>query len=228
MIRISIITVVLNDKRGLTKTLKSLGQIDKDTYEHVIIDGGSIDGSLDIVKDFSARIDIVISESDSGTYDAMNKGVLHATGNVICFLNAGDIVLEGYISYPAGCFSVNNDIDYCYAGVILQGRNKNRHYIPGDFSVKTEYLQAMPFPHPGLFVKKLLFDTIGTFDLSKKLTADHEWILRLILSGAKGMRIKHVLVKFSLDGISLSLKTSFEMYQSAVKYGRKHYKASFF
>jgi len=118
MIRISVITVVLNDRCGLIKTLASLSHIDKSSYEHIIIDGGSTDGSLDVLNDFSERIDIVISESDNGIYDAMNKGVLNASGDVICFLNAGDSVLNGYIDHPTDCFSENNDIDYCYAGVI--------------------------------------------------------------------------------------------------------------
>ena len=228
MIRISVVTVVLNDRLGLVKTLESLAHIDKDSYEHVIIDGGSTDGSLDILKGFSERIDIVISESDNGTYDAMNKGVLNTTGNVICFLNAGDTVLNGYISYPTNCFSANNDIDYCYAGVILHGKNKKRLYIPRKVSPTSEYLQAMPFPHPGLFAKKELFDNIGYFDLSKKITADHEWIVRVLFSKAKGMRISHGVVEFNLDGISLSHNTSFEMYQTAIKYGRSKYKALFY
>jgi glycosyltransferase involved in cell wall biosynthesis len=228
MIRISVITVVLNDRYGLVKTLTSLSHIDKDSYEHVIIDGGSTDGSLDVLNNFSERIDVVISESDNGTYDAMNKGVLNATGGVICFLNAGDSVLNGYISHPTSCFSENNDIDYCYAGVILHGNDKERLYIPREVTPASEYLQAMPFPHPGLFAKKELFDNIGYFDLSKKITADHEWIVRVLLSKAKGMRINHGVVKFNLDGMSLSHDTFFEMYQTAVKYGRSKHKAVFY
>jgi len=228
MTRISIVTVVLNDKHGLFKTLESLSNISKASYEHVIIDGGSTDGSLDVVKDFSNRIDVVVSENDNGIYDAMNKGVLNATGNVICFLNAGDRVLNGYISYPTNCFSTDNNIDYCYAGVILHGNKKDKLYIPREINPTSEYLQAMPFPHPGLFVKKELFDRIGYFDLSKKITADHEWIVRVLLSKVRGVRIRHGVVKFNLDGLSLSSNTSFEMYQTAVKYGRSKYKAVFY
>jgi glycosyltransferase involved in cell wall biosynthesis len=228
MVKISVVTVVLNDRCGLVKTLESLSHIDKASYEHVIIDGGSTDGSLDVLKNFSERIDTVISENDKGTYDAMNKGVLNATGNVVCFLNAGDSVLNGYISHPTNCFLANSNVDYCYAGVILHGANKNKPYIPKEFTPASEYLQAMPFPHPGLFVKKKLFDEIGYFNLSKKITADHEWIVRVILSQAKGVRVAVGVVDFHLDGVSLSYNTSFEMYQTAVKHGRVKNKAALY
>ena len=168
MVKISIITAVLNDKYGLTKTLESLVHVEKAYYEHVIIDGGSIDGTLDVIKQFSERVDIVVSESDKGTYDAMNKGVLRASGEVISFLNAGDLALDGYIDYPNECFDSDSSVDYCYAGVLLHGKKRDTHYIPKEFTPSSEYLQAMPFPHPGLFVKKKLFEKVGCFNLSKK------------------------------------------------------------
>jgi len=227
MIKLSIITVTLNDRDGLVKTLESVSHIDKSTYEHVVIDGGSTDGSLDVLKDFSEKLDVVVSESDNGIYDAMNKGVLNSTGNVVCFLNAGDKALDGYIDHPVRIFSKNSSIDYCYGGVLLHG-SRDKTYLPRKICTTSEYLQAMPFPHPGLFVKKKLFNKIGYFDLSKKITADHEWIVRMILSKAKGVAINHSVVKFSLDGASLSHHTSFEMYQTAVKYGRNRYKAGFY
>lgn len=227
MINLSIITVVLNDKIGIFETLTSLKRFDKESYEHVVIDGGSTDGTLDVLKSFSNRVDVLISESDKGIYDAMNKGVLRASESIICFLNAGDVALDGYIDHPVRMFSKNSSIDYCYGGVLLHGK-RDKVYLPRVISATSEYLQAMPFPHPSLFVKKKLFNKIGYFDLSKKITADHEWIVRMILFKAKGVVINHSVVKFSLDGASLSHYTSFEMYQTAVKYGRNRYKAGFY
>lgn len=226
--KITIVTVVLNDSKGIKKTFKSLSSINKSKYEHVVIDGKSTDGTFDFLKKKSERIDILISENDSGIYDAMNKGVKVSNGDIICFLNAGDTVIEGYLDYPLRLFKEFTNIDYCYGGVILKGRKNTLKYIPNFFSDNSEYLQAMPFPHPGLFVRKNIFEEIGYFDLSIKNTADHEWIIRMIKKKYIGERVNHCLVEFKLDGASLHWGSSFEMYRTAIKYGRGRVKSILF
>lgn len=217
---LSIITVVLNDKVGLEQTLNSLINEDKKKYEHIIIDGGSIDGTFEYIKSTNERIDLYISEPDKGIYDAMNKGVMLASGDVISFLNAGDLALNGYVSFAGKC---QFDIDFIYSGIKISGKRMTS-FIPKKFTHNTEFLQAMPFPHPGLFVKKYLFLEIGLFDLNKKITADHEWIVRLIIANKRGLRIESESVQFHLDGLSLSFKTSKEMFDTAIsnKRGRFH------
>ena len=217
---LTIITVILNDRDGLEKTLNSLISENKNNYEHILIDGGSNDGTIEYIKTKIDRIDSFISEPDKGIYDAMNKGVKLASGNIISFLNAGDLALNGYVSCAENCQS---GVDYCYSGIIISGKNLTS-YIPKKISSKTEFLQAMPFPHPGLFVKKYLFYEIGFFNLNKKITADHEWIVRLINANKNGIQIDLESVKFHLDGLSLSFKTPIEMFETALlnKRGRFH------
>lgn len=217
---LSIITVVLNDKVGLEQTLNSLINEDKKDYEHIIIDGGSVDGTVEFIKSIDERIDLYISEPDKGIYDAMNKGVMLARGDVISFLNAGDLALNGYISFAEKCLP---NIDYIYSGIKISG-NRMTSFIPKQFTSNSEFLQVMPFPHPGLFVKKNLFYEIGLFDLNKKITADHEWIVRLIIANKRGLLIDSESVQFHLDGLSLSFQSPKEMFYTAIsnKRGRFH------
>ena len=217
---LTIITVILNDKKGLERTLNSLINEDKNKYEHLLIDGGSNDGTVEYIKTRVDRIDSFISQPDNGIYDAMNKGIKLASGDIISFLNAGDLALDGYVSCAEKCIF---GIDYCYSGIKISGKNLSS-FIPKKISSRTEFLQAMPFPHPGLFVKKYLFYEIGFFDVNKKITADHEWIVRLINANKNGFRIELESVKFHLDGLSLSFKTPIEMFETALlnKRGRFH------
>jgi glycosyltransferase involved in cell wall biosynthesis len=217
---LSIITVVLNDRDGLEKTLNSLMNEDKNNYEHILIDGGSVDGTVEYIKTRFDRIDCLVSEPDKGIYDAMNKGVGLASGAVISFLNAGDLALNGYVSCAEKCTS---GIDYCYSGIKISGKSL-KSFIPKKISSRTEFLQSMPFPHPGLFAKKDLFYEIGFFNLNKKITADHEWVVRLINADKNGIQIEQESVKFQLDGLSLSYRTPIEMFQTALvnKRGKFH------
>ena len=222
---ISIITVVFNNKEGIKKTLHSLRNINSDEFQHIIIDGKSNDGTLDIIKKYEFTNKIVISESDKGIYHAMNKGISLATGNYIVFLNSGDTVTEDFFLVPK--IIKKNKYDFYYSGLIFVGRNRRRS-MPKVFENTSEYMQKMPFPHPGLFAKKSLFDELGSFDLSVRRTADHEWIVRMIKSGKKGKLIEKYLVEFALDGFSLSFYSILEMYKTARKYGRDIFKSTFY
>tara|TARA_Y100000992_G_scaffold301520_1_gene272628 strand:- start:788 stop:1501 length:714 start_codon:yes stop_codon:yes gene_type:complete len=213
---ISIVTVVYNNRDGLKKTLKSLKKLQSDKFEHVLIDGGSKDGTLDIIKKYDFANKVFLSESDRGLYDAMNKGLSLANGDYVIFLNSGDTVTNDFFEISELLYK--EKFDYYYSGVIFEGKKINYHmpkYNHGD-----EYLQKMPFPHPGLFVKKTIFNEIGNFDIKKKRTADHDWIVRLINSRKKGLLIRQYLIKFKLDGMSLSYLSTVEMYITARNHGR--------
>jgi glycosyltransferase involved in cell wall biosynthesis len=217
-----LITVTFQDNLGLKNTLKSLSKFDKRLYELIIVDGGSKDETLQVIKENRALIDKWVSEPDQGIYDAMNKGLklVNNENNIVSFLNAGDLALDNYFEDPKRCFLENQNINYCYGGVILVGKKKESIYLPKIFDKKSEYLQRMVFPHPALFVKKNIFLKIGDFNVNKKITADHEWCVRLIKSGVKGKRFDSPVVKFKLGGASLKLSAQFEVFQTALQYNR--------
>jgi len=218
----SLITVTYQDKIGLKKTLKSLSQLDKSVFEHIIIDGGSQFQISEFLKDYSHRIDFWLSETDKGIYDAMNKGLklVSNQNNIVSFLNSGDIALPNYFKEPKINFIQDKDLDYSYGSIVISGEKKEQTYKPKLLEKKSEILQKMPFPHPSLFVKKKIFSKIGDFNINKKITADHEWCVRLIKSGAKGKRFENPVVKFGLGGASLKLSAQFEVFQTALKYDR--------
>ena len=228
--KFSIITVSLNDFLGLKETIKSLSKFDKNKYEHIIVDGGSKDQTVNLIKENSSKIDKWISEPDKGIYDAMNKGLklVSSEKNIVTFLNAGDLALTNYLKDAEKLFLKNKLIDFCYGGLIIVGKKKETKYVPKILSKKSEYLQRMALPHPSLYVKKYIFTKIGNFNLNKKITADHEWCVRLIKSGAIGKRLSNPVVKFKLGGASLDLGAQFEVFKTALSYKRNFFLAIFF
>ena len=225
MFSLSIITVVYNDLSGLRKTFNSLSKLKK-KFEYLVIDGGSSDGSVKEIKNFDL-IDKYISEKDQGTYDAMNKGINLAQGEYISFLNAGDEALKNYLDSFEKYRMNDREKDFFYAGVQFATKRK-KNFIPKRFNKNMEYLQRMPFPHPGLYVRRNIFEKIGFFDINKKLTADHDWIVRMINSGSSGKLINEPVTLFSLDGKSNSYETIFEMKLTAIKHGRNKILANVF
>jgi len=218
----SVITVTYQDEIGLKETLNSLSQFDNSIFEHIIIDGGSKYNISKLLKEYSHRIDFWISEKDSGLYDAMNKGLKLVSNkdNIVSFLNSGDIALSNYFDEPKHNFLQNKHLDYSYGSVIIEGLKKQLLYKPKLVVKSSEILQRMPFPHPALFVKKQIFLDIGSFNLNKKITADHEWCVRLIKSGAIGNKFNNPVVRFKLGGASLKLRAQFEVFQTALQYNR--------
>lgn len=218
--KLSIITVVYNDGEGLKKTLDSLSKQVNKNFEHVIIDGNSSHENLKVIYQNINKVDVFISEPDEGIYDAMNKGIKNASGEFISFLNAGDEALPNYTSACIEFFASNQHLDYCFSSIIMTSRYRKNIYHPK--IINNDILQRMPFPHPGLFVRRSLFKKIGNFNLKKQITADHEWIVRMLLSDAKGLQVDTLVpvMDFKLDGVSLSLKTAFEMKETAIYFGR--------
>ena len=222
---ISIITVVINDQEGLKRTIDSLKSLDTNYFEHIIVDGNSKDETVSTIESYNYSNLVYISEPDNGIYDAMNKGIRLSKGKYITFLNAGDTALSDFFYVPR--IIQEKSYDFYYSGIIFEGKKKYK-YLPKKFNKNTEYLQKMPFSHPGLFVKSTLFNSIGLFDIRKKITADHEWIVRMLNSKKEGKLMKIFTVNFELNGSSLSINSIIEMFQTSLKYNRNKIRASIF
>ena len=128
--KLSIITVVYNDSKGLSSTIDSLTNQNNKNFEHVIIDGNSNDDTLEIIYKNADNVDFFISEPDNGIYDAMNKGVINASGDFVSFLNAGDIALPNYTETCIDFFSKNTSLDFCYASIIMTSKRGENIYHP--------------------------------------------------------------------------------------------------
>ena len=152
--------------------------------EYIIIDGGSTDNTLNIINKYKDKINYFISEKDQGLYEALNKGIKKATGDVIGFIHSDDFytnnrIIEKYASefLKSKSDAVYSDLYYVNA---LNTDDVIRKWKSGEYKPKSFYFGWMP-PHPTFFVKKIIYKTYGDFNLSLKSAADYELMLRFIL-----------------------------------------------
>lgn len=205
--KISIITITFNSARTLRDTLKSVQQQDFQSIEHIIVDGDSIDDTLKITGEFP-HIAKVISEKDSGVYEAMNKGIALAGGEVIGILNSDDVyATSGVISQVMKEFE-DDRIDVVYADLqYVRADDFNRvirTWKTGKLKRKSFYYGWMP-PHPTFFVRKRVYDALGLFNTTLRSAADYEMMLRILLKHQVPSKyIPQVIVKMRSGGMSNS------------------------
>ncbi|MGD6735107.1 glycosyltransferase family 2 protein, partial [Photobacterium leiognathi subsp. mandapamensis] len=205
-VKVSIITATYNSEKTILDTLKSLEQQTYDDIEYIIIDGASKDNTLDVIKSNCSRVSNVISEPDKGIYDALNKGINAATGDVIGFLHSDDL-----FAYPDAVKDivntfVENNSDAIYAD--LQYVNKDdinsvvRYWKSGDYKLDKINKGWMP-PHPTFYMKRSCYQKFGLFDLSFKISADYDSILRyLYLNKVSMSYLPKVTIKMRVGGAS--------------------------
>lgn len=175
--KISVVTVCYNAVQTLEKTMLSVLNQTYPDVEYIIIDGGSTDGTVDIIKKYADRLAYWVSEPDKGIYDAMNKGIKVATGEWICFLNSGDSFYERAILEKVfKDVDINNDfVDVIYGDMILNYSFVDLISYPLSLSM---FNQTFPFSHPSSFVK-LVYMKSMYFDTQYKFAADYDFFLKL-------------------------------------------------
>jgi len=202
---ISIITAVLN---GIRTIRDCIGSVKGQVYpaEHVIIDGNSTDGTLDVISECCPSLEKVVSEPDRGIYDAMNKGVRLATGDVIGILNADDIYAHSNVLAKVARVFADERFDACYGDLDyvdpVDTVRVLRSWRAGAFNQKSFYWGWMP-PHPTLFVRRKVYEKYGDFKLDMGSAADYELMLRFIVK--REIRVGYipeVLVNMRYGGVS--------------------------
>lgn len=205
MASISIITVTHNVANTLEDCFHSIERQDIDV-EHILIDGASTDTTIEIINKYRDKISFFISEPDNGIYDAMNKGLVHATGNIIGILNADDFYPSDNVLKKVIGTLDNPEIDACYGDLCyVDSNNKNkitRYWRAGEYTPGKFYWGWMP-PHPTFFVKKSVYDQYGQFYPELGSAADYELMLRFLLKyKIRVAYIPEVLVHMRTGGIS--------------------------
>lgn len=203
---ISVITVCFNSSLTIERTLQSVVTQDYPEVEHILIDGGSTDGTLDIIERFRTGLACVVSEPDNGIYDAMNKGLARATGDVVCFLNADDqYASHDVLSRVANQMSAEQldalmgDVGYFHAS---NPSREVRRYRSDRFTPERLAWGWMP-AHPALFLKRSVIDRVGQFNTTYKIAGDYEFVIRAFYGHA--LRYVHtpkVLVRMQTGGVS--------------------------
>ncbi len=199
--KISVITPIYNAANTVEKTILSvINQKNKSELEYIVIDGGSTDGSVEIIKHYLDNIDIFISEKDQGVYDAMNKGISLATGDVIGIINADDWYNDDALKDVENIFFEHQNVDIVYSPIdnYFDGKYLNK-FIPGDLKM---LVFKFTINHPSCFVKRSLYENIGCFDLSYSVAADYDFIFRAYISGFQFYYVETPLASYSLNGMT--------------------------
>lgn len=203
--KITIITATFNSASTVRGTLNSVAQQKYQPIEHIIVDGLSGDNTLDIVREFP-HVARVVSEKDHGIYDAMNKGLKLATGDIVGILNSDDFYdNQEVLSQVMAAFN-DPSVDVVYGD--LQYVKKNNVYVvtrnwkSGRYKRKYFYYGWMP-PHPTFFVRRKIYEAVGFFNTDLRSAADYEMMLRILVRyNASASYIPRVLVKMRAGGMS--------------------------
>ncbi|GIT99335.1 glycosyltransferase family 2 protein [Sulfurovum sp. TSL1] len=208
---VSIITVVFNGEKHLEQTIQSVINQRYENVEYIIIDGGSTDRTVDIIKKYEDQIDYWVSEKDEGIYDAMNKGISLSQGDIIGLINADDFYEENIFVSIIDVYQ-KNDADVIYGDIyFINGKQKKvstanatgKRYGVFSYSFKWIWVDML-FPHPSSFVKRSTYKKYGTFDSSYKISGDYDIFLRFYIKKATFSYIPKVLASFREGGISMT------------------------
>ena len=203
--KISIITVVYNNERTIKEAIESVFSQSYSEIEYVIIDGNSIDNTVDIINQYKSQLGYFVSERDYGIYDAMNKGIKASTGDVIGILNSDDLYQDPTVLQTI-MDQFNNDLNLDIVfGDLVYVKNDNtdkviRYWISSPYFGKYFEFGNVP-PHPSLFVKRKVYEEAGCFNVNFKLAADYEFMLRIFKKhNFKSHYVNKIIVKMRLGG----------------------------
>ncbi len=202
--KVSIIVSVFNNKNTIAAAINSIILQDYDDIECIVVDAGSTDGTVEIIKGFGDRINTFISEPDKGIYDGLNKGVSLATGDVIAFLHSDDAYADrGIISTVVDQFDIN--IQGVYGDLLYTDKVDMdkifRYWKSCDFSPSLLSKGWMP-PHPTLFLRCEVYQKYGTFDTSFKIAGDYDFMLRILKDNIVVKYLPQVVYKMRVGGES--------------------------
>lgn len=181
--KVSIITPSFNSVHTISDTINSIASQTYPHIEHIIIDGGSTDGTLEVIQANKHLIDYWISEKDQGIYDAMNKGILRATGDIIAILNSDDFYTHDEVILRVVQYFKRTHADSVYGDLQYVAKTNCskvvRHWISGHYYHRNFLYGWMP-PHPSFFVKRKIYERLGLFNIRLKTSADYELMLRFL------------------------------------------------
>lgn len=198
---LSVITVVYNNAADIERTMLSVLNQTYKGIEYIIVDGGSTDGTLQVIEKYKGRIAKLISEKDKGIYDAMNKGLAMATGDYVLFMNSADELYAA--DTVATVFATAPDADIYYGETEMidsQGNNlgRRRHAAPGDFTWRS-FKYGMSVSHQAIYIKRSL---VEPYDPKYQLSADIDWILRAAKKAKSIVNVHQYVAKYQVGGMS--------------------------
>ncbi len=199
--KLSIITINFNDKVGLERTIKSVSEQTWTDFEFIVVDGGSEDGSIEVIQKFQSAVTSWVSEKDHGIYHAQNKGLGKAIGEYCLFLNSGDYFASPDVLSKVFTLGLNEDIIYGNMMIVRKDGSVYEGKMPD--RITFHHMIADTLWHPVSFIRRSLFEKFGIYDESLKMVADYDFFLKTAI--VHGVSMKHVnfpIAVFNLDGFS--------------------------
>jgi glycosyltransferase involved in cell wall biosynthesis len=227
-VKISVITVVYNGASTIEDTILSVAAQSHSDVEHIVVDGGSTDGTVQIIERHRDKLAQVISEPDEGIYDAMNKGIARATGEVVGTLNSDDVYADERVLATVAEAFLDPDLDACYGDLVYVDRERtdrvvrywtSRPYEPGLF--ERGWMPA----HPTFYVRRRVYERCGGFDLEYRIQSDFELTMRFLrICQIRSLYIPRIMVRMRMGGttnkkLSNIVKGNIESYRACRKHG---------
>lgn len=204
--KLSVITATYNSEKTIVDTLNSMNEQEYQDIEHIIIDGGSTDSTLNLIKQYGHKVSVVVSEPDNGIYDALNKGISLATGDIIGFLHSDDTFFDHLVLSDIASKFYLGSFDAIYGDLNYIDRNDPnkiiRKWLSGEYAYKKLSKGWMP-PHPTFYMRKAVYDRLGGFNTSLRISADYDSMLRYFCQGKIDVGyIPRVLLNMKVGGES--------------------------
>ncbi len=206
---VSIITVVYNGKKHIEQTIQSVLSQTYTNIEYIIIDGASTDGTLAIIQKYKSSISQIVSEKDTGIYNAMNKGLALAKGEIIAILNADDYYYPETIELVVNQFN-QSKAEIVYGSIVKLKEINNQEYFKEVQPNLDLIEETMPIFHPATFIKKQVYDQVGKFNEKYRVSADYDLIYKIYRAGFTFELLDKPLAIFRLGGVTSANCTSYK------------------
>lgn len=196
---VTIITVSLDSKKTIERTIKSVIEQTYPDIEYIVVDGGSTDGTVDIIKKYESNISVWVSEPDKGIYDAINKGIMMSTGEIIGIINSDDWYERDAVENAVIAMEKNNAEMVCGNVVMHYKSGKSRILSP---RLNEDPLYGNIIPHPSVFARSALYEEEGLYDVNYSIAADYKWMMGCIKKKHKIVCLDKAIAHFSDGGVS--------------------------
>ena len=224
--KISVITVCLNSERSIEKTIESVLIQEYKNIEYIIVDGGSTDNTINIINKYKAKVHKIVSESDSGIYDAINKGIKYASGEIISILHSDDYFKNDQVLTDVAKNFLNDDQIDCLIGntLLIKDGKKIRNYSVSMFKTWMMFFGISP-PHPSSFFRKKIYNKFGLYKPHYSIAGDFEFFLRTFYKNKikyKKKNLTYVIMQYGGESTK-SYKSNFISSKEILKSFKENY-----